>query len=136
MATSAQEQLYPSATEDAKSIPMEIMKPTGFYLVSAAEGAQTAFAIPTAFEVCSIYSTEDAFMAFDSEPGELSFPVPDGIYPNILFLPARTMMTVQLPTVLRTGTIIPVFADLPIKVFVQSIQKWAGLGLRRQLASR
>ena len=127
MAYDVESQLYPASTEDAKSIPMDIIRPLWAFPVVIPAASHTDFTLPGTLVILSLYSTADCIVEFGRT----------GAYPilaplsNALFLPAGVIMTVAAPV---DGTLCRVLSQggSAGTLFVQGVQKWAGLGLRRQ----
>lgn len=132
MATAASKSLYPSSTDDGKPIPLDVMSPRELLFVPLAADTESVVAIPGTYNVVSIYSTIDSIIDFDNG---MAFPPVAGELDNALFLPAGTIMTVQIP---NTGEVrvVPVIAGETGFCTIQNIQKWAALGLQRQLSVR
>lgn len=132
MATAASQSLYPSSTDDGKAIPLDVMSPRELLFVPLVANDESLVTIPANYNVVSIYSTIDAIIDFDNG---LAYPPVAGELDNALFLPAGTIMTVQLPNQ-GAVRVVPVVADEVGYCTIQHIQKWAALGLQRQLGVR
>ena len=132
MATSIEQQLYPASTEDSKSIPMEIIRPLSLMRVMISSNAVTGFTLPADYKLLSFYATIDCGVKFAAD---LTYPV-SGINADTLFLPAFTIMTIA-PAIGQLECSVAPFLDSDSGYLaIQSIQKWAGLGLRRQATSK
>lgn len=124
---SATSQLYPFATEDGKSIPLEVIRPLGAFVLSVPDEA-TFTTGP--YELVSIRSTKDAILVFNSATS-----IVEGVeLADALVLPAETIITAAIP--IDTPSKIKLMEDGPAKLYIQYIQKWAGLGFQRQLVRR
>lgn len=132
MATVAERELYPFSTSDAKSVPVDIIWPLKFIKKAFAMNAATALTIPAGFDIVSIKATADVLVDFANAA---TYPVAETEYANALFVPAETIMTVRLPS---TGAVklVPATAGQAGSLYIQSVQKWAALGLQRQLTNR
>lgn len=133
MATVAERELYVLSTSDGKSIPLDAVWPLRAIRKSFASNIHTALTIPADMELVSIRATADILVDFDNAA---TYPVADGsAYANALFVAAETIYTVRLP---NTGAvrIVPAVAGLAGTLYIQEIQKWAALGLKRQLVNR
>lgn len=127
MATLASSQLYPFSTEDGKSIPLEVIRPLGVFVLPVTTGGH-AIALDSSFDLVSVLSTVPIIWTFNGDTIAENVIIPDA-----LFVPADTIMTVDLPS----------GAAHHVKslngsgyVYIQGIQKWAGLGLNRQINRR
>lgn len=131
MATAASNQLYPLSTEKGESIPLDIVRPLGAAVVPVVANAATTFSIPTDYAEVSISSTIDVLVDFENAA---IYPAA-GPYDSALILRKDVIYTEQLP---GTGPvkIIPINAGEAGKVLINAIQKWAGIGLNRQLTRR
>lgn len=131
MATAASNQLYPFSNEKGEAIPLDIVRPLGAVVVSVAANAATSFSIPTNYTEVSISSTIDVLIDFDDTA---TYPAV-GPYNSALILRKDVIYTQQLPDV-GAVKIIPINTAESGKVFINAIQKWAGIGLNRQLTRR
>lgn len=133
MATTAERELYPLSTSDSKSIPLEAVWPLRAIRKAVAANVASSLTLPTDLQLVSIRSTVDCLIDFANAA---AYPVVDAtLYPNAMFLAAETIYTVRVP---NGGPIkiVPTTAGLSGTLFVQEIQKWAALGLKRQLENR
>jgi hypothetical protein len=131
MATSAINQLYPLSSEDGKAIPLDIVLPLGVVLKALPANVHTILAIPAAFATVSIFATVDCVIDFT---GSLSFPAPE-LLTSALVVHRDTVISALLP---NTGNVrvIPLAAAEFGVIRIQQVQKWAGIGLARQLGRR
>lgn len=128
MATTAQRQLYPFATEDGKDIPLEVIRPLGAFFVNVPAGG-SSFILPEKYEIVSAYSSEHALWSFLGND-----PVAGTDNNEALFIPAQQTITAAIP-ISAAGKIVPL-EGLPCLVVIQAIQRWAGIGMQRQLVRR
>lgn len=121
--------LYPFATEDGQSIPLECLRPQGLTIKSLTENS-SSFTLPEDSETVLFYSTKDCLIRF----GAASASPADGVYEaNSLFLPKGHSMSVLIPDneihakllAVGTGTL-----------FVQTLVKWAGLTISNNYIRR
>lgn len=114
--------LYPYATADGKSIPLECLRPQGLTIKALTENS-SSFTLPEDSETVLLYCTKDCILRF----GAASASPADGVYEaNSLFLPKGHSMSVLIPDneihakllAVGTGTL-----------FVQTLVKWAGLAI-------
>ena len=124
---SATSQLYPFSTEDGKSIPLEVIRPLGAFVLSVTDEA-TFTTGP--YELVSIRCSKDAVLVFNSATS-----IAEGVdLENALVLPAETIVTAVIPV--NTSSKIKIMEEGSAKLYIQHIQKWAGLGLNRQMNRR
>lgn len=132
MATSnpVNDQLYPFSTEDGKTIPLDIIRPVGLLACSfAGSGAASVVIIPAAWSMASFYSKGGCIIQFGATT------LPSGLSNNTEYL--NTLLVP--PGCLVVSTLLPgegrVFSldGTAGQVFIQRIQKWAGIALRRQV---
>jgi hypothetical protein len=118
--------VYPFATQDGQAIPLDIIAPRSLmYQNFVSTGNGTAIVIPTASEVGTVFSTKDAILRFTDD---LSILAADAEIPNALFIPANTIVTVAL----TPGTAYVLGIAEAGRLYLQVIDKWAGLGLPTQ----
>lgn len=127
MATTASDQLYPFSTEDGKSIPLEVIRPLGVFVLPVTNSGHS-LTLDSTFELISVYSTVQAIWTFSG-----STIAEEAIIEDALFLPPHVMMTAILP---KDATHFIKSLDGNGHVYIQGIQKWAGLGLNRQITRR
>lgn len=129
----ATRQLYPLSTSDAASIPLDVASPLGLLHFAAAANSATQIVIPEEYSLVMIHATIAVVLDFtDIE----TYPISGAkIFGSALYVPEDTIMTMWLPST-GLAKIIPVVADTAGSVFIQGIQKWAALGLKRQLGVR
>jgi len=131
MATSAELQLYPLSTEDAQSIPLDIVRPKGLLYIPVAHSSSVAIDIPDEYDLVSIFATTALIIDFASA---ITHPVAGGSIASGIIVPEGVILTMKLPAV-GNARIVTLSAKSGWCT-IQNIQKWAGLGLRRQLGSR
>lgn len=133
MATAAERELYPLSTSDSKSIPLEAVWPLRAIQKSVAANAVSNLTLPADLQLVSIRSTVDCLIDFANAA---TFPAADAtVYPNALYVAAETIYTIRLPNG-GPVKIVPTAAGLSGTLYIQEIQKWAALGLKRQLENR
>lgn len=132
MATAASDQLYPLSDNAGKAIPLDIIRPLGAIKWALPFNAALPITIPADFALVSMFSDVDCVLDFT---GDLVYPAADATaYESALIIPADTILTVALPSA-GAAKLIPLSADAGT-VVMNCIQKWAGLGLQRQLTNR
>lgn len=115
--------LYPFATQDGKAIPLDIIKPAFLYMCNVA----STVVVPTKYQVVAIHAINvDALVRFGED---LVIPLTSGVYyENTVYIPKNGVVMVALPD--NTLHIYPSNTGI---VYVQGMEKWAGLGLQKQL---
>lgn len=131
MATLAQDQLYPMSTEDGTAIPLDIIKPQDVAVVSLPQNAATSMTFTAGQLYCQLSSSIDCVVDLTDTA---SYPFSTST--RGMFLRAGKLSTIQLPYAPIAAKIIPINAGEAGKLYVHGIQKWAGLGLSRQLRQR
>lgn len=126
----AEDQLYPMSTEKGEPIPLDIVAPLAARVVAIAAGAHTAFTLTAGYRYASISATVDCVIDFT---GTLTYPFADGT--SALIVHAGGVHTVALPS-LAALRVIPLIAAEAGILKINAIQKWAGIGLNRQLSRR
>lgn len=130
MAT-AQDQLYPMSTEDGEAIPLDIIRPLDVQAVAFAAEAHTAITFTAGQKYCSVCATVDCVVDLtDSQ----TYPFVSST--SGFVVSAGAVYTIQLPEAPATARIIPLNAAEAGSFRVTGIQKWAGIGLARQLQQR
>lgn len=121
--------LYPFATQDGQAIPLDIINPAGLVFQDFILGASTEFTIPAGYEVGTFFATKDCIVSFGADL--VSFDA-NTMHTNTLLLPAGVVVTAAFiagPAYVRgiaeVGT-----------VYMQLIEKWAGLGLPQQFVRK
>lgn len=121
--------IYPFSTQDGKSIPLDIIKPTGIMVRSfpAAGGIVSHCTIPDGSVVGVLTSSVECIVRF----GAVDIPatlVDDTLYTNAVFIPAGAIVAVVLPA----GILSVIGRGAAGTLFIQLIEQWAGLGLPNQ----
>lgn len=121
----APSEAYPFATTDGKAIPLDIIKPKGF-IYSSFPGSITIPANTSG--VSFFYATESCVLAPSFSPALTE----DTYYSGALFVPKGHAVI----STLLEGTFQIEAIDNPGFLFVQEIEKWAGLSLDIQYVRR
>ena len=131
MATAANNQLYPFSDADGKAIPLDIVLPLGALLVPVAMDAMTLVTIPAGYVTVSIFCDIDILLDFTATK---VYPVAGDVTSGLI-VHKDTVISALLPT---TGVVraVPLVAAQAGLLRIQQVQKWAGLGLARQLVRR
>ena len=130
MLTEQERQVYPLATEDKQAIPLEVIRPSGVMFVQVASSGVTDITIPAGWELAYIHSTASVYL----EVGAVTLPaepVSGTVYANAVFIPGNALVSVALES--GVARFIPGDDGISAKVRISCIQKWANIGLRRQL---
>lgn len=118
--------VYPFATQDGKAIPLDILRPSGIMILTFQVATESFFIIPNGYEVGIFFSPTWVLARF-GQP----FTVPvlnNTLYTDALIIPSGTMTVASLtqgPCYIKglteNGTL-----------YLQLIEKWAGLALDKQ----
>lgn len=133
MATDAELSLYPSSTDDGKAIPLDVIMPKELLFSTVPAGADIGIVIPADFFLVSIMSSVDVMIDLSNED---AYPLASGVYPEGIFIAAGITYTMRLPSTGAAKVIPVVTGNEAGWISIQNFQKWAGLGLRRQLNIR
>lgn len=132
MATEVQKQLYPFSTDQGSHIPADIVMPLGLKVIEVTADAAQAIVIPVSYSIVSIWCTIDALLDFSNTA---VFPVVAGEFTSSVVLQADTIYTMALPSQ-GDARVVPLYSAESGWLYLQNVQKWAALGLRRQLTNR
>ena len=129
MATNLEE-IYPFATQDGKAIPLDILKPSYLLLCAYTESAVATYTLPEDAQVAMFISAKDCLVSFEND---LTSIATDGTaYAKTLVIPGNTIvssacssLTMKVKGIAESGTL-----------YVQLIEKWAGLALDRQYSRK
>lgn len=130
MAT-ALDQLYPMSTEDGESIPLDIIRPLDVQVVAFAAESHTPVNFTAGQKYCSVSSTVDCVVDLTNSQ---TYPLASSTSGFVVC--ADAVYTIQLPEAPVTARIIPLNPAEAGSFRVTGIQKWAGIGLARQLNQR
>lgn len=131
--TAAERELYPLSTTDSKAIPLDVIYPQSCAKWTYAADVATPIIIPATFDIVFALASTDVLIDLVAAK---TYPVAeDAELTESFILPGDTMLTLRLP---KSGAarIIPLQASQPGYLYMQAVQKWAALGLKRQLALR
>lgn len=120
MSTAAE--LYPLATQDGKSIPLDVVKPLSLFSALIVEGTPTVFEVPADYVIAAIYATVDCIVRFSATP------LPSGIvtetaYSNAIFVPANILCNL----VVTPGAASVLGVAGAGVIYISSVQQWAAL---------
>ena len=122
-------ELYPLSTQDAKSIPLEIVAPNGMIYQAMATSWST-IVLTDLYNLAVIFSSVALFL--DITNTAAGSPTSGTSYSGWIYIPADTAVTVALPT----GSIKVRAVAGSGDAYINGIQKWAALGLPRQFNSQ
>lgn len=126
----ADDQLYPLSTEKGESIPLDIVAPLAGKVLTLPANSHTALTVPASCKYASISATIDCVIDF---VGTATYPFTEST--SALIIHANGVHTAVLPTIAGLR-VIPLIAGESGILKINGIQKWAGLGLNRQLVRR
>ena len=118
-------ELYPFATQDGQSIPLDILKPNGLLIIPFTTASAKSITLPDTAPVAMFISSEACIISFDADIS--SVPV-DTFLSKVLIVPFGSIVSSYIPS-------------LPIQVrgldsdgtlYIQLIEQWAGLALAAQ----
>ena len=118
--------VYPFATQDGQAIPLDILRPSGLVLIAFTDSASVELEVPDDQSVAIFIATSTCAIQFGSVlPAPL---VGSTLYPDTLLVPAGQAVA----SVLSPGLCSVLGLSSDGQLFVQFIEKWAGLALDRQ----
>lgn len=115
--------LYPFASPDGQSIPLEIVEGLSMVVFAFAVNTAANVTIPDEYETCWVFATEDCVFQNQSASPIPSSLVPGTAYAKATFIPARTPMSIKL------GSGVSVLLGLATagKLYVHSVRQWAAM---------
>ncbi len=122
-------QRYPLATPDGKAIPLDTIRPLGFYLLDFTTGVASSITIPSNIEILSIQSTEDCVISFS---GTANVPSSGVLLADSFYLSSDMRVSIS-PLSVNLSVI---GAGNDGVLLVQLIDNWAGLSLAVQTNRR
>lgn len=125
----APSEAYPFSTQDGKAIPLDIIKPA-YLLIKNFSIVSSSLTITEDMRVATLFSSVSCLFRF-----EVDIPViVDGTaYSRMILVPANTILTVALVT--GTAYVKSLSGDNGT-LYLQVIEKWAGLALDRQYSRK
>jgi len=117
--------LYPFSTKDAKVIPLDIIRPASLAKIPFLSASATVLAdLSLSVPILVLRSSTDCYIRFGA-----TAEVPStALIPDLLYLPAGTVMVIA-PEV---STYSVIGATENGDLWIQVIERWAGLGLETQ----
>ena len=122
------EQLYPFATADGKDIPFDVLKPQGLAVISYDAIDWAPFQAPEGVEVATFFSKNSCLVSFAETPSW----VLDEYLPQVLFVPANTIVQAYLPS----NSFAVLGTETEAKLYVQFVVRWASLAVPRQFTRK
>lgn len=114
-------EVYPFATSDGKAIPLDIIYPSA--LVKLTNGQ--SFTLAAGYEVAAIHAFgAEAILSFNGALGSVNTAT---LYEDTVFIPPNGLAIVRLPS-----ATVHVITGTGGVVYIQLIEKWAGLALPSQ----
>lgn len=121
----APSEAYPFATQDGKAIPLDILRPSNFmYLDTIITSA--AFTLPAGSKVATFLASENCLLRFDAAVPAIVSGTP---ITDCLFLPKNVIV---ISSVLSEKIHARTIAASSASIFIQCIEKWAGLAMDSQ----
>lgn len=121
--------VYPFATQDGKPIPLDIIKSAGFLWQSFIAGVGSRFDIPPDKTVGVLIATTACLVTFGTD---LSDFMSNKVYNDTILIPADSPVTVSL----IPGKAYVRSLTSPGTLYIQLIEKWAGLALDKQFTRK
>lgn len=127
MATTLPKGIYPIATQDSQSIPMDVIEPIAL-IVSVAAEDEAEITIPAGYRVATISVDKETFIRFGQAIGS----VVDGVInADLLYIPEGSTITVAIP-INETDCYVKAASTNVGKVYIQLVQQWSSLGIDTQ----
>lgn len=117
--------VYPFSTQDGKAIPLDIVNPAGLIFKSFVAGSGASFTIPAGKTVGVFFCNADAIISFGADMVSMA---ENTVHSKALLVPANTTLT----TAFEAGTAYVRGISGSGIMYLQLIEKWAGLGLPTQ----
>lgn len=121
-------ELYPLSTQDAQSIPLDIVRPLAMIYV-ALTTTFTAHVLSSKFNLCAIYSSVEAYIDLTNTAS--GNPTSGTEYNGWMYIPAETVVIAEMPT-----ATVKIRGRVLGDMHITAIQRWAALGLPRQFNSK
>ena len=122
-------EVYPFATQDGKAIPLDILKPSSLVFYAFTDVAKTDIVIPTTSQVAIFLASEACLLSFEGSLIALTSGIE---YTKTLLIPKDVIVAsviqgtfAQIRGLTASGTL-----------YVQLIEKWAGLALDKQFTRK
>lgn len=131
MATQAIHQLYPLSTDAGQPIPLEIVSPLRCKIIDVVAENITAATLPDDLELTYVWADLDVAIDFG---GSSTFPSSGAA--SGLFVPAGTVLSVDLRNVSTALVITPLRSGEAGKLVIQEVQRWIAIGSPRSLSVR
>lgn len=114
--------LYPYSTQQGDAIPLEVVKPLSMTAFSFAINTAADITIPTGYNTCWLYATEDCVLRFSAT--NLPNSLVDGTeYSSTIFIPAQTPISVLV----TPGECSLLGLGVAGKLYINNIVQWAAL---------
>ena len=118
--------VYPFSTQDGKAIPLDILKPAWLFLHGFSPDASTSLTLSDANLIGVFISSESVIISFDAA---LDSPLVAGMsLPKALYVPKGVIVTSVIPSQQLHARAV----DTAGTLYIQLIEKWAGLALAKQ----
>lgn len=117
--------IYPFATQDGQAIPLDIISPAGLIRKSFISAASSVVVLPEGYSVGVFYSSTDVLVSFGADHVTLA----DGaVSTDTMLVPAGTLVTAAF----NSGNAYVKGLASSGDLYIQLIEKWAGLALNTQ----
>lgn len=125
MTTQIPSQVYPFATQDGKPVPLDIIRPAGLIKIDFINSAVANFILPDTYTEGIILATSACLVRQGSTIPSI---VNGTFYQDMFLVYTDTLITVSL----LPGTIYVKGLTDSGTLYLQLIERWAGLGLPKQ----
>jgi hypothetical protein len=115
--------LYPFASPDGQSIPLEIVEGLSMVAYTFAVNTSGAITIPANFDTCWVFATEDCVIQNQSGSALPNTLVSGTEYGSATFIPARTPISIKL----TAGAAHLLGLATAGKLYVHRIRQWAAM---------
>ena len=116
---------YPFATQDGKAIPLDILKPLGLLILPFTTDAVASISLPESSAVAMMIASEACLISFDHSL--VTVPTNEFLS-KVLLVPYNNVVSCSIPSLdIKVRGV-----DANGTLYVQLIEKWAGLALARQ----
>lgn len=123
--------IYPLATSTGIAIPLDVIRPANVVFMDFPNGSEEAMDLPVGTNLIVAYTSKDCMLNFGAAIGAV---VEHTAYPLCLFLPANSVVTIQVPEGSTTVNVQGMGAAG--RLVIQVIEKWASIGLTTQFTRK
>lgn len=122
---------YPLATADGKSIPNEVLRPRGVYLIALTSSPSAIHTLASDARALVLTSDVDCLLRFNASSA-VSIPANATLLSDAMYLPKQTVFMISPEVLSISGVSLSGTGTL----FVTVAKAWAGLALQYQYSRR